>query len=64
MVKSGMDKRIVENKEYPRVSPYRLSAHLASAFTIYTTMLWTGLDILRSDKTDYSKVAPDLHGFD
>ncbi len=31
--------------ETPRVSPYRLAAHLISAFAIYTTLVWTTLDL-------------------
>ena len=29
----------------PRVSPYRLAAHLASAFTIYALLVWTTLSL-------------------
>lgn len=29
----------------PRVSPYRLAAHLTSAFIIYSLILWTGLTV-------------------
>ena len=29
----------------PRVSPYRLAAHLASAFTIYALLAWTTLSL-------------------
>lgn len=37
-----------ENKhEVPRVSPYRLAAHLTSAFAIYATLVWTTLDLTR-----------------
>jgi cytochrome c oxidase assembly protein subunit 15 len=34
-------------KEYetPRVSPYRLAAHLGSAFLIYSTLLWTSFTL-------------------
>lgn len=39
MVKSGL----VDN---PRVSQYRLTAHLSLAFVIYSAMLWTALDLL------------------
>jgi len=39
MVKSGL----VENEGIPRVSQYRLAAHLLSAFVLYTLFLWTGL---------------------
>lgn len=31
--------------ETPRVSPYRLAAHLGSAFLIYSTLLWTSLSL-------------------
>ncbi|XP_062081363.1 cytochrome c oxidase assembly protein COX15-like [Humulus lupulus] len=30
----------------PRVSPYRLAAHLTSAFVIYSGLLWTGLSVV------------------
>ena len=39
MVKSGL-------VDDPRVSPYRLTAHLALAFLIYGAMLWIALDLL------------------
>lgn len=31
--------------DIPRVSPYRLAAHLMSAFTIYALLLWTTLSV-------------------
>jgi heme a synthase len=40
MVKSGL----VDN---PRVSQYRLTAHLSLAFLIFTGMMWIALDLLR-----------------
>lgn len=46
MVKSGLEEKIVENREVPRVSAYRLAAHLGSAFVIYSLMFATGLNIL------------------
>ncbi|TXG46635.1 hypothetical protein EZV62_027868 [Acer yangbiense] len=30
----------------PRVSPYRLAAHLTSAFVIYSGLFWTGLSVV------------------
>jgi heme A synthase len=33
--------------DVPRVSPYRLAAHLTSAFAIFAGLLWTALDVLR-----------------
>lgn len=51
MVKSGLSDELMEKAHaVPRVSHYWLAAHLGSAFTIYSIMLVTGLDILRSNK--------------
>ncbi|KND05047.1 uncharacterized protein SPPG_00724 [Spizellomyces punctatus DAOM BR117] len=51
MVKSGLSDEIMEKAHaVPRVSHYWLAAHLGSAFTIYSIMLVTGLDILRANK--------------
>jgi cytochrome c oxidase assembly protein subunit 15 len=41
MVRSGLQEP--ENNAVPRVSPYRLAAHLTSAFAIYATLVWTTL---------------------
>jgi hypothetical protein len=35
-----------KNNQVARVSPYRLAAHLTSAFVIYTGLLWTSLSVL------------------
>ncbi|CAH9111488.1 unnamed protein product [Cuscuta europaea] len=45
MVKSGLED---PPSEYviPRVSPYRLAAHLTSAFAIYCGLFWTGLSVV------------------
>lgn len=51
MVKSGL----VE-KDHPRVSQYRLAAHLGSAFAIYTAMLWTTLDFVLTPLTTSAKL--------
>jgi len=32
-------------QQVPRVSPYRLAAHLTSAFAIYATLVWTSLSL-------------------
>jgi cytochrome c oxidase assembly protein subunit 15 len=45
MVKSGLDMDPAQQKEI-RVSPYRLATHLAMAFTTYTYLVWSGLDLL------------------
>jgi len=43
MVKSGLDEKIIENNAVPRVSQYRLAAHLGSAFLFYSGLFWTTL---------------------
>ncbi len=43
MVKSGL-------VDVPRVSQYRLTAHLSLAFVIFACMVWFGLDFLRGER--------------
>jgi cytochrome c oxidase assembly protein subunit 15 len=50
MVKSGLKDDLFAPGSHPRVSQYRLTAHLAAAFTCYIAMLWNGLSILRDNK--------------
>ena len=45
MVKSGLEEQEF-SYDVPRVSPYRLATHLTGAFTIYTGMLWTTLNVI------------------
>lgn len=45
MVKSGLEEPASEYAQ-PRVSPYRLAAHLTSAFAIYSGLFWTGLNVV------------------
>jgi len=47
MVKSGLNVDPQQKKEI-RVSPYRLTTHLSMAFTTYSLLLWTGLDLLNT----------------
>lgn len=54
MVKSGL-------VDDPRVSQYRLTAHLSIAFAIYAAMLWTALGLLYRDPVAAN--APRLRGF-
>lgn len=49
MVKSGLDLDPKQRKEI-RVSPYRLATHLGMAFTTYTCLIWTALDVLNPAK--------------
>ncbi|XP_041424706.1 cytochrome c oxidase assembly protein COX15 homolog [Xenopus laevis] len=45
MVKSGLEEK-PESYNTPRVSQYRLTAHLGSAVVLYCASLWTGLSLL------------------
>ncbi|PSS14303.1 Cytochrome c oxidase assembly protein [Actinidia chinensis var. chinensis] len=45
MVKSGLEEPPSEYAQ-PRVSPYRLAAHLTSAFVIYCGLFWTALSVV------------------
>ena len=45
MVKSGLDEP-KKSTDMPRVSHYRLAAHLGSAFLLYTGMLWAALECI------------------
>jgi len=51
MVKSGLDSRIVEERAVPRVSHYRLAAHLGTAFLIYIATLWNGLTLMTAPRS-------------
>ncbi|KAA6429600.1 MAG: cytochrome c oxidase assembly COX15-like, partial [Trebouxia sp. A1-2] len=55
MVKSGLQEPKSE-WDTPRVSPYRLAAHLTSAFVIYSGLLWTTLNMFFP--TSAAAVAP------
>lgn len=45
MVKSGLKEELLLEHEVPRVSPYRLAAHLTSAFAIYSILAWTTMNL-------------------
>ncbi|XP_011871568.1 PREDICTED: cytochrome c oxidase assembly protein COX15 homolog [Vollenhovia emeryi] len=46
MVKSGLEDRFTEPSDVPRVSQYRLAAHLGLALFLYTLFLYNGLRLL------------------
>lgn len=46
MVKSGLEDRFIEPSDVPRVSQYRLAAHLGLALLLYTGFLYNALDHL------------------
>lgn len=52
MVKSGLDQDHLNSRDdaQPRVSQYRLAAHLGAALLVYMAMTLTGLNILRENK--------------
>ena len=50
MVKSGLKDDLFAPSSHPRVSQYRLTAHLGTAFIIYASMLLSGLSILREHR--------------
>lgn len=51
MVKSGIqDDLFQEPGSHPRVSQYRLTAHLGAAFAVYSAMIWNGLSVLRENR--------------
>lgn len=50
MVKSGLKDDLFAPGSHPRVSQYRLTAHLATAFVCYSWMLLSGLSILRAHR--------------
>ena len=54
MVKSGL-------VDDPRVSQYRLTAHLGLAFLIYAAMFWTALELLSAERAPPSPARRRLH---
>lgn len=51
MVKSGLEDRFHGESDVPRVSHYRLAAHMSLAFILYTLFLWSSLDHLLPAET-------------
>lgn len=52
MVKSGLDEELIQDG-VPRVSQYRLAAHMSSAVLIYMGLLWMGMNHLRPNNHFY-----------
>lgn len=66
MVKSGLEDRPGPN-DVPRVSQYRLAAHLGSAFLLYTLFLWQGFShllapVILPDVRSINKLRGMAHG--
>ncbi|KAF1935476.1 electron transfer protein 1, mitochondrial precursor [Clathrospora elynae] len=62
MVKSGLKDDLFEPGSHPRVSQYRLTAHLGTAFAVYCSMVLTGLSILKEHRmlADPAKAAETI----
>ncbi|KAF2192871.1 electron transfer protein 1, mitochondrial precursor [Zopfia rhizophila CBS 207.26] len=62
MVKSGLHDDLFAPGSHPRVSQYRLTAHLGAAFGVYISMLLSGLAILKEHRllADPAKAASTL----
>ena len=61
MVKSGLEeKNFVKESDIPRVSQYRLAAHLGSAFLLFSGFTWTSLTHLLEDQKNMTKMDASL----
>ena len=62
MVKSGLHDDLFAQGSHPRVSQYRLTAHLGAAFVVYCSMLHSGLAIFKEKRllADPQKAAEHL----
>ena len=59
MVRSGLGDELLAPGSHPRVSQYRLAAHLGTAFVTYGTMLTAGLHVLRQHRARLHPAAAD-----
>merc|ERR1711997_1150332 len=63
MVKSGLDhNNFLGPCDVPRVSQYRLAAHLSSAVVLYSFLFWSAKSVLRPSIT-WSQVTPGMASF-
>ena len=60
MVKSGLEDRPGAST-VPRVSQYRLAAHLGTALALYSSMLYTSLGLLLPPQEGVGRVSHDSH---
>jgi len=65
MVKSGLDhNNFLGPSDVPRVSQYRLAAHLSSAVILFSVLFWNAKSILKpAFEFDPSKITPQLVKF-
>merc|ERR1719187_2703085 len=63
MVKSGLEhENFLGPCDVPRVSQYRLAAHLSSAVVLYSFLFWSAKSVLRPSIT-WSQVTPSMAAF-
>jgi len=63
MVKSGLDhNNFLGPCDVPRVSQYRLAAHLSSAVVLYSLLFWSAKSVLRPSIT-WTQVTPAIASF-
>jgi len=55
MVKSGLEVSDDDPNAVPRVSQYRLAAHLGSAVVLYSLLLWQGLSHILTPQQVYGE---------
>lgn len=63
MVKSGLENRFHQPEDVPRVSQYRLAAHLTLAFILYSGFLWSALDSISPAQAISSVVTKSTRNF-
>jgi len=56
MVKSGLDVPDNDPNAVPRVSQYRLAAHLGSAVVLYALLLWQGFSHLLTPQQVFDRL--------
>ena len=61
MVKSGLKHDLPLDKEV-RVSPYRLTAHLAMAVTLFSGLLWTGWSVVHPSRVAKAAINRPVSG--
>ncbi|KAL7676764.1 hypothetical protein ACOME3_003013 [Neoechinorhynchus agilis] len=59
MVRSGLEYETLQDN-IPRVSQYRLTAHLTAALALYGSFLWTGIHLLNPKSNILSSTRPRL----
>ena len=61
MVRSGLDEQTMANANEPRVSQYRLAAHLGLAFTVYAGLFHNALSNMLKENKVNTRLIVALH---